>query len=332
MYNNKYVKEIKIGNVTVKNNVFLAPMAGWTDVPFRRILRQFGPGLTYTEMASSEAMKFGSYRTEKILKIDEGEHPSVVQIFGHDKDTICNMIKMLNENDSIDIIDINMGCPAPKIVKNGDGSGLLLDLNKIDEITKEAVKVSKKPITVKTRKGFDDDKITAVEVAKICEKNGIAAITIHGRTRKQYYSGECDLDIIKKVKENVGIPVFGNGDIVDVKSANKMFEYTKCDGILIGRGACDNPWIFKSILDGDDYIPSLDERFNLILKHISYIRQFENEKNANLKMRKYIACYLKGLKNSSSIRASINTANNLEEVTEIIKKYFSLLKKSNEEM
>lgn len=329
---NKYVKEIKIGNVKIKNNIFLAPMAGWTDIAFRRIIREFGPGLTYTEMASCEAMKFGSFRTKKLLKVDSNEHPSVVQIFGHDKDTICAMIENLNKNDDIDIIDINMGCPAPKIVKNGDGAGLLLDLEKIDEITKAAVEVSKKPVTVKTRKGVDEDKVTAVEVAKICEKNGIAAITIHGRTKKQGYLGQCDLDIIKQVKESVKIPVFGNGDIVDLITANKMFEYTKCDGILIGRGACDNPWIFKSIIEGKEYIPSLKERFELIIKHISYIRQNESEKNANLKMRKYLSCYLKGLKNSSAIRVKINTSQNLDEVIELINQYFYELENKNEEM
>lgn len=329
---NKYIKEIQIGNVKVKNNVFLAPMAGWTDIAFRKICRKYGPGLTFTEMASSEAMKFGSARTEKILKITDGEHPSVVQIFGHSKEVICQMIEYLNENDDIDIIDINMGCPAPKIVKNGDGSGLLLNLENIDEILEAAVKLSKKPITVKTRKGFYDSKNTAVEVAKICEKRGVSAITIHGRSRAQYYSGVCDLDIIKEVKESVSIPVFGNGDIVDLESANRMFEYTGCDGILIGRGATYSPWIFKSILENKEYVPTLEERFDIIMEHISYIREYETEKNANLKMRKYIASYLKGLKDSASTRCKINEANNLDEVIYILKQYFKKLKGMEDEV
>lgn len=326
---NKYVKKIKIGNVEIKNNVFLAPMAGWTDLAFRRICREYEPGLTYSEMASSEALKFGSYRTEKLLRVAEGERPSVVQIFGHDTDTICSMIKTLNENEDIDIIDINMGCPAPKIVKNGDGSALLKDLEKIEEILREAVKVSKKPITVKTRKGFFIGTDTAVEVAKICEKCGVSAITIHGRYSKEFYSGICDLDIIKKVKESVSIPVFGSGDVIDLESANKMFSYTNCDAILIGRAATISPWIFKSVIENEEYSPTLDERFDIIFRHINYMLEYETEKNANLKMRKHIAAYLKGLKGSSEVRMKINTSESIEDVINILKDYLKYLKEEN---
>ena len=314
-----YIKELKIGNIVVKNNVFLAPMAGVTDIPFRKICREFGPGLTFTEMASSKAMEFNSKKTSKILNIIEGERPSIVQIFGSDKYAIKNTIEKLNEDDSIDIIDINMGCPAPKLVKNGDGAGLLLDLEKVEEILKEATSVSKKPITVKTRKGFNDNIITAVEVAKLCEKYGVAMITIHGRTREQYYSGKADLDIIKAVKEAVSIPVIGNGDIVDIESAKRMFEYTNCDGIMIARGAQGNPWIFKSILEGKEYIPSNNERLKIILKHIEYaLKNEENKKQAVLKMRKHIAWYLKGIKNSSYIKDKINREEDIEEVKKIL--------------
>ena len=319
-----YIKEIKIGNIKVKNNVFLAPMAGVTDIPFRKICREFGPGLTFTEMASSKAMEFNSKKTSKLLNIIEDERPSVVQIFGSDKYAIRNTIEKLNEDDTIDIIDINMGCPAPKLVKNGDGAGLLLNLDKVEEIIKEATSVSKKPITVKTRKGFNDDIITAVKVAKICEKYGVAMITIHGRTREQYYSGKADLDIIKAVKEAVSIPVIGNGDIVDIESAKKMFEYTNCDGIMIARGAQGNPWIFKSILDGKNYIPSNSERLDIILKHINYaVENEENVKQAVLKMRKHIAWYLKGIKNSSYIKDKINREEDIEKVKEILKEFLS---------
>lgn len=314
-----YIKELKIGNIVVKNNVFLAPMAGVTDIPFRKICREFGPGLTFTEMASSKAMEFNSKKTSKILNIIEGERPSIVQIFGSDKYAIKNTIEKLNEDDSIDIIDINMGCPAPKLVKNGDGAGLLLDLDKVEEILKEATSVSKKPITVKTRKGFNDNITTAVEVAKLCEKYGVAMITIHGRTREQYYSGKADLDIIKAVKEAVSIPVIGNGDIVDIESAKRMFEYTNCDGIMIARGAQGNPWIFKSILEGKEYIPSNNERLKIILKHIEYaLKNEENKKQAVLKMRKHIAWYLKGIKNSSYIKDKINREEDIEEVKKIL--------------
>lgn len=314
-----YIKELKIGNIVVKNNVFLAPMAGVTDIPFRKICREFGPGLTFTEMASSKAMEFNSKKTSKILNIIEGERPSIVQIFGSDKYAIKNTIEKLNEDESIDIIDINMGCPAPKLVKNGDGAGLLLDLDKVEEILKEATSVSKKPITVKTRKGFNDNITTAVEVAKLCEKYGVAMITIHGRTREQYYSGKADLDIIKAVKEAVSIPVIGNGDIVDIESAKRMFEYTNCDGIMIARGAQGNPWIFKSILEGKEYIPSNNERLKIILKHIEYaLKNEENKKQAVLKMRKHIAWYLKGIKNSSYIKDKINREEDIEEVKKIL--------------
>lgn len=326
-----YIKKIKIGNIEVENNVFLAPMAGVTDIPFRKICRKFGPGLTYTEMASTKAMEFGSDKTEKIIQIMSDERPSIVQIFGSDKDTIRKTIEKLNQQEDIDIIDINMGCPAPKLVKNGDGAGLLLDLKKVEEIIKEATSVSRKPITVKTRKGFNDDIITAVEVAKICEKYGVAMITIHGRTREQYYSGVADLDIIKKVKESVKIPVIGNGDITDVESAKKMFEYTGCDGIMIARGAQGNPWIFKSILDGKDYVPSYEERLQIILEHIKYeLENEENKKNAVFKMRKHIAWYLKSLPNSTYVKDKINREEDIEKVIQLLKEYFKLLEEKRD--
>lgn len=277
-------------------------------------------------MASTKAMEFGSSKTERLLKIPEYERPSAVQIFGSKKQVISETIKKLNEDKNIDIIDINMGCPAPKLVKNGDGAGLLLDLKNVEEIIKEAVKVSNKPITVKTRKGFNEEKITAIEVAKIAEENGVSFITIHGRTREEYYSGKSDLDIIKKVKESVNIPVIGNGDIVDFKSAYHMFEYTHCDGIMIARGAQGNPWIFKSILDGKDYKPDLKELFDTIYNHIDYQVEYDEEKQANLKLRKHIAWYLKGLNGSSKIRDEINKSESIEHTKEILNKYYNELK------
>lgn len=322
---NKYIKELDIKNIHLKNNVFLAPMAGVTDIAFRKICRQFGPALTFTEMASTKAMEYESKKTDKLLEIMDDERPSVVQIFGSSEETIKNTIIKLNENDKIDIIDINMGCPAPKLVKNGDGAGLLLDLDNIKRIVNTAVKVSKKPITVKTRKGFDDNRITAVEVAKICEDAGVSMITVHGRTREEYYSGYADLDIIKQVKESVNIPVIGNGDIFDLESATRMFEYTGCDGIMVARGSQGNPWIFKSILEGVNYFPANEERYNMILEHMENMLQIDDEKQANLKMRKHIAWYLKGMPNSSEIRNEINTAENIEESKEILRRYFENL-------
>ncbi len=315
-----YIKEIKIGSFKLNTNVFLAPMAGITDIPFRKIVRMIEPnvGLTFTEMASSKAMSFSSEKTEKLIEVMDIERPSIVQIFGSDVQNIVSMIKKLNDIDSIDIIDINMGCPAPKLVKNGDGAGLLLDLVKVKEILTKAVEVSKKPITVKTRKGFDDNIITAVEVAKIAEEAGVSMITVHGRTRAQYYSGQADLDIIKAVKNAVNIPVIGNGDIVDIQSAERMFEYTKCDGIMIARGALGNPWLFKEVISGVKYEISNEERLDTILKHIDYAIKLDTPKIANFKMRKHISWYLKGLHGSSRLKEKINTLEDIYEVKDVL--------------
>lgn len=323
----EYIHKINVGNSKLDNNIFMAPMAGVTDIPFRRIIREIGkPALTFTEMASTKAMEYGSAKTEKLLEIPHYERPSAVQIFGSNKHVISECIKKLNEDEEIDIIDINMGCPAPKIVKNGDGAGLLLDLKNVESIIHEAVKVSNKPITVKTRKGFNEERITAVDVAKICETNGVSMITIHGRTKEQYYSGEADLNIIKKVKNEVSIPVIGNGDIIDINSAKYMFEYTGCDGVMVARGAQGNPWLFKSIIEGKEYVPSLEELFQTIKKHIEYQKEYDNENQANLKIRKHIAWYIKGLKDSSKIRDEINKSQNIENTIKILDDYYNKLK------
>ena len=315
----RYIKPIKIGNVNVENNVFLGPMAGVTDKAFRQIVREFKPGLTFTEMASSKAMEFKSEKTNKILELLPDERPSVVQIFGHDVNTICSMIEKLNEIEEIDIIDINMGCPAPKLVKNGDGAGMLLDLDNIKLVLEEAVKISKKTITVKTRKGFNDDKITAVKVAKIAQEAGVKMITIHGRTREEYYTGTADLEIIKEVKNAVSIPVIGNGDIVDINSAIKMFKYTGCDGIMISRGSLGNPFVFKNIIEGKEYSTSNIQKYNTILKHIDLACKYEGEKISRLKLRKHIAWYLKGIKGGSTFRDRINKSETIDEMKQIVK-------------
>ena len=283
-----YIKKLKIGDVELENNILLAPMAGITDLPFRIIAKKFGPALVYTEMVSSKAIFHNDEKTKKLLSIKGEKRPIAVQIFGSDVESMVYAAKYVE--DIADIIDINMGCPAPKVVKNGDGSKLLLNLDLAEEIVKAVVDAVKKPVTVKMRKGWNNSNIVAVEAAKRFEKAGAKAITIHGRTREDYYSGTCDLNIIKEVKEAVKIPVIGNGDVKDLKSTIKMFEYTGVDGIMIGRASLGNPWVFRAIIEGlEEYTPSNKERLNTILEHLELMIEEKGEYIAIREMRKHIS-------------------------------------------
>ena len=324
-----YLHKLKIGNVELKNNLILAPMAGVTDLPFRMIVEKFQPGLVCTEMVSAKALYYGDEKTKMLLNTNGEKRPISMQIFGSDPETMGYAAKYVSE--IAEILDINMGCPAPKVVKNGDGSKLLLDLNKVEEIIKTVVANSKIPVTLKFRKGWDNEHIVACEVAKIAEKNGVSAITIHGRTRDEFYSGKADLEMIKQVKNSVNIPVIGNGDIIDEESAKYMFEYTGVDGIMIGRGAMGNPWIFKQIqyyLETGEKLPkpTLKEKYEILKEHIELAIKEKGEKVAINEMRKHIACYTKNLKDSSAFRNEINHIDTKEELLRKIQEYFGSLK------
>lgn len=323
-----YIKPLKIGNVELKNNILLAPMAGITDRTFRIICKEHGAALATTEMASSKAIFYGDEKTKKLLNIEDEQKPISVQIFGSDIEAMVRATKYVNN--IADIIDINMGCPAPKVVKNGDGSKLLLNLDLAYNIVESVVKNTDKPVTVKIRKGWDEKNIVAVEAAKLIEKAGASAITIHGRTRQEFYTGTADLEIIKQVKQAVNIPVIGNGDVVDGQTAKKMFEYTGVDGIMCGRGALGNPWIFEQIIyfleTGEKPKEiSLKEKHEVIKKHLKMEIEEKGELVAIREMRKHISWYLKNLKDSSRMRDKINQIETEPELQEALTEYFNLI-------
>ena len=316
---------MKIGNIELENNIILAPMAGITNLPFRKICKEFGAGMVCTEMASSKAIFHNDQKTNRLFNTEEEKRPISFQIFGSDEETMGYAAKYVSE--FADIIDINMGCPAPKVVKNGDGSKLLLNLEKAEKIMKAVIKNSKVPVTLKIRKGWDKENIVAVDIAKIAERVGISAITVHGRTRSEFYTGKADWSIIKEVKDNVSIPVIGNGDITNEESAKNMFEYTGVDGVMIGRGALGNPWIFREIIHylktGEKLEkPSKIEKLEIMKKHIKLAID-EKGDIAIKELRKHIAWYTKNLKNSSEFRSSINKIENEKELIKTLDEYFA---------
>ena len=325
MVENK-IKELKIGNVILDNNIILGPMAGLTDRAFRIVCEKFNPGLVVSEMVSSKALFYGDDKTKKLLDTSGEKGKIAIQIFGSDIESMVFATKYINEQKIADIIDINMGCPAPKIVKNGDGSKLLLDIDKVYDITKAAVENSDIPVTVKIRKGWDSNNITGLDAAKAIERAGAKAITVHGRTRADYYSGEADWDIIKQIKQNVSIPVIGNGDIKSPEDAEKIFEETNCDGIMISRASLGNPWIFEDIqnyfLNKPIRVIDKKEILDVILQHIDLEVQDKGENVGIKEMRKHICYYLENMKNASEIRNTINHLDTKNEDESVLTKYF----------
>ena len=322
-----YLKKLKIGNVELENNILLAPMAGITDLPFRLICKEFGPGLVYTEMISSKGLFYNDEKTKLLLDMKGEKRPVAVQIFGSDIESMKYAAEYISQY--ADIIDINMGCPAPKVVKNGDGSRLLLDLELAEKIAKEVVKSAKVPVTIKMRIGWDNQNIVAVEAAKIFEQAGISAITVHGRTRNEFYSGNADWNIIKKVKESINIPVIGNGDIKNPRDAKKMFEDTNVDGIMIGRASLGNPWIFRDIINelsgSEKKEISKEEKLDIIIKHINYAVEEKGENVAVKEMRKHIAGYIKNMKDASKYRDIINKIDRKDELIACLTEYFKTI-------
>ena len=319
-----YLKKLKIGNVILENNILLAPMAGITNLPFRIMCEKFNPGLVCTEMVSSKGLFYDDKKTEKLLNMKNEKRPVAVQIFGNDIEAMAYSAKKISK--IADIIDINMGCPAPKVVKNGDGSKLMLDIELSRKIIQAVVENSSVPVTVKIRKGWDKEHINCIEFAKMAEQAGACAITIHGRTRDEFYSGTADWEIIKKLKQEVSIPVIGNGDIKSPQDALKMFEYAGVDGIMIGRAAIGNPWIFMQIQEylqnGKTIEISNEKRLKIILEHIELQVEELGENTGIKEMRKHMTYYLKGLKDASAIRQKINTIETQKELVECITEYF----------
>ncbi len=313
---------LKIGNVELPNSLVLAPMAGVTDLPFRLLCREQGAGLVCMEMVSAKAISFHNKNTERLMEIAPGENPVSLQLFGSDPDIISEIAAQIEER-PFDILDINMGCPVPKIVGNGEGSALMKNPKLVEEIITKTVRATKKPVTVKFRKGFDDNSVNAVEIARIAEASGAAAVAVHGRTREQFYSGKADWSIIRQVKEAVKIPVIGNGDVDSPQKAKALLEETGCDGIMIGRASRGNPWIFRQI---ETYLqtgelaakPELSQVRDMMLRHARMQSEYKGDYIGIREMRKHVSWYTAGYPHSAKLRAKINSVESLQELEELL--------------
>lgn len=315
---------MKIKNVELSSVASLAPLAGITDMAFREICREFGAGYAETEMVSAKALSFNDRKSAELMEISESEHPCGIQLFGNEPDIMAQGAVKAQKMGA-DIIDINMGCPAPKVANNGCGSSLMKNPKLCGQIVYAIKQLVDVPITVKIRKGFDDNSVNAVEVAQICEENGADAIIVHGRTRQQYYSGQCDLDIIKKVKECVSVPVIGNGDVKDIKSAVKMLDYTKCDGVMIARGALGSPWIFKVINDyfekgENNFSISNEDKLKVMIKHVEKMCEYKGEHMGMLQSRKHMSWYLKGFKGAATFRNEAGKVSTLSDMYDLVER------------
>ncbi len=321
------MSRLTIGGITLPNNIILAPMAGVSDLPFRLLCHEQGAGLVCMEMVSAKAIYYNNKNTDSLMEIHPDEGYASLQLFGSDPVILSEMAKRIEDRPHA-FLDINMGCPVPKVVNNGEGSALMRNPRLVEQILGSLVKTTSKPVTVKIRKGFDDDHVNAVEIAKIAESCGVAAVAVHGRTREQYYSGHADWEIIAKVKDAVSIPVLGNGDVDSPEKAQQMLAQTGCDGVMIGRAAQGNPWIFREVtsyLEDGTHIPRPDnaEKRKLILRHAALQLQYKGEYIGVREMRKHLSWYTVGMPGSARFRQTINTMETMEQLVESVEHIFA---------